>query len=161
WVRSPVCSSRAGCWGRALMRLTASRSVAVTSVFGGRLKPMWLSLIWTKRKSLVVAAAGCGSALPALSSTGLQPRMPPLTVQNRPVPAQAMHLRNPRRSMPSPAGSWGTRFSIGKSPLGQGSLDDDLAGHPGVEGAEILVGAGGREDVRKAVVGVEGAGVEG
>jgi hypothetical protein len=33
------------------MRMIASRVVPTTSVFAGLLKPMWLSLIWTKFSS--------------------------------------------------------------------------------------------------------------
>ena len=51
WVRSPVCSRKAGRSGRALIRSIASCNVAVTSLFGSLLKPMWLSLIWTNVKS--------------------------------------------------------------------------------------------------------------
>ena len=59
------------------------------------LKPMWLSLIWTNEKS----AAGR-----SLSGSGRKrpDGTPPPTVQSTPVPTHAMHLRNPRRSMPSP-----------------------------------------------------------
>ena len=48
-VMSPVCSTNAGLCGSALSLSTASRSVAVTSLFASLLKPMWLSLIWAKK----------------------------------------------------------------------------------------------------------------
>jgi hypothetical protein len=44
-VRSPVCNTKDGCSRAALILAIAARSVAVTSVFAGLSKPMWLSLI--------------------------------------------------------------------------------------------------------------------
>ena len=55
---------------------------------------MWLSLICTKVKS-DCAEGFIGS--PNTREVGT----PPAKVQTRPVPAHAMHFRNPRRSMPS------------------------------------------------------------
>src|SRR5262249_11950499 len=58
----------------------------------------------------------------------------------------------------------GKEGSAGASPshTGKGrSLDDDLAGHVRVDGAEVVVGAGCREHEGEGVVGVQGAGVEG
>jgi hypothetical protein len=55
-VRSPVCNRNSGVFGNALMRMIASRVVPTTSVFAGLLKPMWLSLIWTKFSSAVEIA---------------------------------------------------------------------------------------------------------
>src|SRR5690349_16293816 len=104
------------------MRSTARRSVAATSRFGSFEKPMWLSLIWTKVKSPgaedAAGAAGAGSPNVRDDST------PPLTLQTTPAPTHAMHLRKPRRSMPSGDGwasaaragglAWGSfRLSMG------------------------------------------------
>ena len=50
-MRSPVWRTNAGGVGSALILAMASRSVAVTSGFAALLKPMWLSLIWTKLRS--------------------------------------------------------------------------------------------------------------
>src|SRR5579864_6833018 len=69
--------------------------VAVTSVFAGLLKPMWLSLICTKVKSALLSPR---SPRPSARDTGT----PPAKVHTRPVPAHAMHFKNPRRSIPSP-----------------------------------------------------------
>src|SRR5437588_12784387 len=69
--------------------------VAVTSVFAGLLKPMWLSLICTKLKSALFSPR---SPRPSACDTGT----PPAKVHTRPVPAHAMHFKNPRRSIPSP-----------------------------------------------------------
>src|SRR6266853_1233457 len=86
----------AGVLGSALILATASRRVAATSLLASLLKPMWLSLICTKLKSAPAAA-------PAASETWLRVcdlRIPPVMVQRTPVPAQAMDLRKPRRSIP-------------------------------------------------------------
>ena len=48
---SPVCSRKSGGVGSALILSMATCSVAVTSGLASLLKPMWLSLIWTKLKS--------------------------------------------------------------------------------------------------------------
>src|SRR5882762_8986350 len=88
-----------GVLGSALIFATASRKVAATSLFASLLKPMWLSLIWTKLRS-----APAPKAFGAASETRLRVcdlRIPPVMVQRTPVPAQAMHLRKPRRSTPS------------------------------------------------------------
>ncbi len=100
-VRSPVCSRKAGASGRALSLSTAILSVPATSWFGALLKPMWLSLIWTKVKSPVAAPAP--AALLPLSNRDA--RTPPPRVKATPAPTQAMHLSIPRRSMPSLWGS--------------------------------------------------------
>jgi hypothetical protein len=55
---------------------------------------MWLSLICTKVKSACPAPRGSAPKTRDDST-------PPLTLQINPVPAQAMHSRNPRRSTPS------------------------------------------------------------
>ena len=88
---------KSGLWGMALILLIAIWSVAVTSGLAGLLKPMWLSLICTKVKS-----APLPTFLPVFLANTRDAGMPPLIVQTRPVPAHAMHFRNPRRSTPSP-----------------------------------------------------------
>jgi hypothetical protein len=65
----------------------------------GLLKPMWLSLIWTKEKLLCVAAAVACGVGPAAKR--FEVGTPPAMVQRRPVPAQAMQERKLRRSIPS------------------------------------------------------------
>ena len=87
---------KSGGWGMALILLIAVCRVAVTSGFAGLLKPMWLSLICTNVKSADLPAVRS-----ALFANARDTGMPPLIVQTRPVPAHAMHFRNPRRSMPS------------------------------------------------------------
>ena len=57
WVMSPVCSRKSGAPGRALILSMASFSVPVTSWLAALLKPMWLSLIWTKLNSAAPALA--------------------------------------------------------------------------------------------------------
>src|SRR4051794_13531749 len=54
---------------------------------------MWLSLIWANENVLVVGRGAWPNAL--------EVGTPPPIVQRSPVPAQAMHLRKPRRSTPS------------------------------------------------------------
>ena len=84
---------KSGCCGKALILSIVACSVPVTSVFAGLLKPMWLSLIWTKWSSpfagIIFWPKACDD------------RMPLPTVQMTPVPAQAIHSRKPRRSTPS------------------------------------------------------------
>src|SRR5690348_16275658 len=58
---------------------------------------MWLSLIWTKLKP---PWAVVSSAEP-VAAKSFEAGTPPTMVQSRPVPAQAMQLRKPRRSIPS------------------------------------------------------------
>src|SRR5579863_10002440 len=58
---------------------------------------MWLSLICTKRNSPAAALGPNSDNRLRLNDF----KMPPCITQRVPVPAQAMHLRNPRRSMPS------------------------------------------------------------
>src|SRR5437870_2247082 len=48
WVTSPVWSSIAGCFGNLVMRSSAACKVAFGSGLASLLKPIWLSLIWTK-----------------------------------------------------------------------------------------------------------------
>src|SRR6202034_1260571 len=87
---------KSGLWSIALILLIAVCRVAVTSGLAGLLKPMWLSLIWTKVKSPPLPPLRC-----AVLANARDDGMPPLIVQTSPVPAHAMHFRNPRRSMPS------------------------------------------------------------
>src|SRR6267378_5460788 len=94
---SPVCNRNSGCIFRPLILSTAAFSVPTTSVFAGLLKPMWLSLICAKLISPFIAA---GSSSP-IRLKAYEFRTPPLITQNVPVPAHAMHFRNPRRSIPS------------------------------------------------------------
>src|SRR5258707_1246372 len=86
-----------GVLGSALIFATASRSVAATSLFASLLKPMWLSLICTKLRSAPAERAAASEAWLRVWDL----RIPPVMVQSTPVPAQAMHLRKPRRSTPS------------------------------------------------------------
>src|SRR6266567_6776564 len=86
-----------GALGSALIFATASRNVVATSLFASLLKPMWLSLIWTKLRSDPAARAAASENRLRVCDL----RIPPLMVQRTPVPAHAMHLRNPRRSTPS------------------------------------------------------------
>ena len=90
WIR------KSGRCGSALIRATASWSVAVTLFLYGSLpNPMWLSLIWTNEKLPAPPAVPWPKAR--------DERIPPPTDQIRPVPAQAMHFKKPRRSTPSPS----------------------------------------------------------
>src|SRR5580704_4760287 len=86
-----------GAADRALILFTAAFSVPATSGFAGLLNPMWLSLICTKLSS-PMASFGL--------SSGRRVRLydfnpPPLITQKPPVPAHAIHFKNPRRSIPS------------------------------------------------------------
>src|SRR5206468_3510490 len=141
----------------------ASWKVARTSGLASPLKPMWVSLIWTKRKSP-------GEPCPLVGwASARDDRTPPATVQTSPVPAQAMHSRKPRRFRPSPADSgrdsaecsW-VSWAISISPvlLPPASLHDDLGGHLGVEGAVVGVGAGSGELVRELLAAVQTSGRE-
>src|SRR5438477_5371700 len=86
-----------GVLGSVLIFATASRKVAATSLFASLLKPIWLSLIWTKLRSAPAARAAASEGRLRVCDL----RIPPVMVQRTPVPAQAMHLRKPRRSTPS------------------------------------------------------------
>src|SRR5262245_22698199 len=87
---SPVWITSAGGFGSLAMRSSAACSVAFGSGFASLLKPMLLSLIWTK------VNPSAGAAFAAL--VRLNPRgTPPTTLHTMPVPAQAMHLSSPRR----------------------------------------------------------------
>src|SRR5713101_3807443 len=80
------------------MRSRAILNVSVTSLFAALLKPMWLSLICRKLRSVAV---GKDDPVFATSARVFETRTPPLMVQSTPVPAHAMHFRKPRRSIPS------------------------------------------------------------
>ena len=95
-VMSPVCSTNAGLCGSALSLLTASRSVAVTSLFASFAKPMWLSLTCAKKMLFRSVSERNGSRLMAKDFG-----MPPAIPQTVAVPAHAMHRKKPRRSTPS------------------------------------------------------------
>src|SRR5437660_1357732 len=82
-----------GCSCAALTLATASRSVAVTSLFASLLNPMWLSLICTKRRPPSARMPLC-----AARSIDIPFRTPFVIVHAAPVPTHAMHFRNPRRS---------------------------------------------------------------
>src|SRR4051812_6006068 len=99
WLMSPVCSMNSGTEGSALIRSTAACSVPTTSGFAALLNPMWLSLICTKR-SVPADASGSFGVLRLYDF-----RTPPSMMKNAPVPAHAMHVRKPRRSIPSSC-SW-------------------------------------------------------
>src|ERR1700750_626470 len=93
-VRSPVWIRKSGELGIASILFTADWRVPVTSAFAGLLKPMWLSLICTNVKSSCFCLC---IAEPKTRETGT----PAMELHTTPVPAHAMHLRKPRRSMPS------------------------------------------------------------
>ena len=94
---SPVCSRNSGAAANPLILSTAAFSVPATSGFAGLLKPMWLSLICTKLSSPIPSAAPISEIRLRLYDFNT----PPFITQKAPVPAQAMHFRNPRRSIPS------------------------------------------------------------
>src|SRR3954468_2314671 len=83
---------KAGLVGNLPIWSSASCKVPFGSGLASALKPMWLSLIWTKLKSAPFSPSAAFS-LPGLSAGGT----PPLTAQTRPVPPQARHFRTPRR----------------------------------------------------------------
>ena len=94
---SPVCSRNSGLDFSALILSTAAFNVPTTSVFAGLLKPMWLSLICAKLSWPFIFAGSSWDQWLRLKVS----RIPPFITQKVPVPAQAMHFRNPRRSIPS------------------------------------------------------------
>src|SRR5262252_18070 len=94
---SPVWSMNSGAAGSALILSTAALSVPTTSGLAGLLKPMWLSLICTKLSSPLASRSPISEDRLRLYDF----RTPPWITHRAPVPAQAMHLRKPRRSMPS------------------------------------------------------------
>src|SRR5437667_5138269 len=65
---------------------------------------------------------------------------PPVAVQTSPVPTQAMHSRNPRRSIRSMCPPWVRGAML---------FDDDRGSHVGVKCAEVLIAAGSREGLRE------------
>src|SRR5262249_26410074 len=139
----------------ALILAMASWKVARTSGFASPLKPMWLSLIWTKRKSPAASWPVVGWA------SARDERTPPATVQTSPVPAQVMHSRKPRRLRPSAECSWvSVAMSVSPVPLPPASLHDDPGGHVGVEGAVVGVGARGGESVRELLAMIQAGGGE-
>src|SRR4051812_1972982 len=83
---------KAGRFDNLPMRSSASCNVLLGSGLASALKPIWLSLIWTKVKSALFCASAA-FASPRPNSRGT----PPLTAQTRPVPPQARHFRTPRR----------------------------------------------------------------
>src|SRR6266851_8281600 len=95
---SPVCSKNSGGVDNPVILSTAAFNVPATSGFAGLLKPMWLSLICTKLSSPVAAAR---DAAPEGLLKAYDFSTPPCITHSAPVPAHAMHFRNPRRSMPS------------------------------------------------------------
>src|SRR5215831_21042368 len=153
----------AGAGSRALIRVTACANVPSASVFAAPLKPMCVSLICTKLKSRRGSAAVAGRRV-------RDRRTPPVAVQTSPVPAQAMHCRNPRRSTPSPpdtAASTPSSTFLSRSlmtrssPDGTGSLHDDRAGHQRMQGAKVLIDARLRERVRIPLAGFQACRFEG
>src|SRR6516164_1248001 len=117
WLISPVWIRKAGCVGIALILSIASVSVARGSGLGGRWKPIWLSLIWTK------VSSPCGAS--AAAAPPIRPRVrgtPPLRVHTTPVPAQVMHFNRPRRLMFGPLNnSFSSRSAISVSLLAWGA----------------------------------------
>src|SRR5438105_3548183 len=91
---SPVCSINSGAPDRALILSTAAFRVPATSGFAGLLNPMWLSLICTKLSSPIISAVLVSEIRLKLYEF----KTPPFITQRAPVPAQAIHFRNPRRS---------------------------------------------------------------
>src|SRR5690242_14145637 len=155
---SPVWMINDGAGSRALIRAMACSKVPSASLLASPLKPMCVSLICTKLKPRAGSAAEAG--LKARDE-----RTPPVTVQTSPVPAQAMHCRNPRRSTPSPpepSGLSASRAEVESSFMASScrlvrvwSLHDDLAGHQGMERAEVLIDPGLRERIRIGLVGLQ------
>ena len=95
---------------RLLILSTVACSVETTSVFAGLLNPMWLSLICTKCRP---DSAFLLSLLPPkMWEVGIPSAV---TVHSSPVPAQAMHFKNPRRLRPSLL--WGSSRILGSRSL--------------------------------------------
>src|SRR5438552_18998824 len=94
---SPVWIRNDGGVGIALMRSRAILNVAVTSLFASLEKPMWLSLICKKLRSI----GGNGDQALAICDSGLQANAEALLGQSRPVPAQAVPCTKPPRWIPS------------------------------------------------------------
>src|SRR6516225_2518845 len=123
WLISPVWTRNAGCVGIALILSIASVSVARGSGFGGRWKPIWLSLICTKVSSPCGASAAAAPPIrPSVRGT------PPLSVHTTPVPAQVMHFNKPRRLMFGPlSNSFSSRSAISVSLLAWGATQIQTA----------------------------------
>ena len=85
---SPVWIRKRGWPGTSVTAFSAAPKVPAVSGLTGLSKPRWLSLTWTKLKSVVAA-----SALPISRALGT----PPAIVQTMAVPAQVMHSSTPRR----------------------------------------------------------------
>src|SRR5580658_1308121 len=103
---SPVCKRNAGAFGSASTFAMAARNVPVTSGLAALLNPIWLSLICANVKSLPAALPLAAPSAPPLApfsppSNACDFKTPPAIVQITPVPAQAIHSKNPRRSSPS------------------------------------------------------------
>src|SRR5260370_3877646 len=81
---------------------------------------------------------------------------PPLSAHTTPVPAQAIHVRKPLRSMPSCWWSWWIYSLIAS--LSALLLDDDCAVHERVNAAVVGERAGLFEHARKVLVGIQGLG---
>ena len=94
---SPVCRINSGAAANPLIFSTAAFRVPATSGLAGLLNPMWLSLICTKLSSPAISFGLISRIRLKLYELSTPPRM----TQKAPVPAQAMHFKNPRRSIPS------------------------------------------------------------
>ena len=98
--------------GNASIFAIAERKVPTTSGFAALLNPMWLSLICAKEKSPPRAAA---PPPPRSESKAFDFSTPLVIVQITPVPAHAMHFKNPRRSTPSLFQFLSIYFAIARS----------------------------------------------
>src|SRR5258708_39893058 len=87
-----------GATGSALILSIAAFRVATTSVLAGLLKPMWLSLIWTKLKSPCAAAAAPASERRVGGEGG---RPPPLGTAEGSLPRPAPHLKKTPPAAPA------------------------------------------------------------
>src|SRR6266478_829970 len=94
---SPVCSMNSGTAVSPLILSTAAFSVPATSGLAGLLNPIWLSLICTKLSSPLASVVLNSERRLRLYDFNT----PPCITQKAPVPAQAMHFRQPRRLTPS------------------------------------------------------------
>src|SRR5881628_1270637 len=115
---------------------------------------MCVSLIWTKLKLPGLASAAAAGEITRDDST------PPVETQTSPVPAQAMHSRNPRRSI------WSMSASLYMVAMnGREHRRELLHGHDGlhvgVQRAKVLVAAGTGERLRERVLMAEASRTEG
>src|SRR3954453_7524714 len=95
WVTAPGGVMKAASPFCLFTSAIAAARVPGVSVLGAFLKPIWLSLIWTK------LSARPGAAVAALAGLiRLERGTPPATVQSTPAPAQTMHSSTPRRLVP-------------------------------------------------------------